>query len=305
MELPQIGVTGLGGPAGGRDINATMAGPLLKRGFCVGTNPCGFLGHHRLTGGGGCMANLGGDRPHGVSSGLPGFNVATVDKENLHKPPSTICLVWRGCSTRGHAGVGGKGPPLHVCSRPESGGSQRMYIRPQGSGYLGVDPPLTVGQAMEALQGGSGFPGATTVRGAASLWPNRALEWGSGKYTQRQSCHSPRYAGWGKYRRFDDRTSPRWGSCTMESKETTARSHDAWDRTRRHGFHGSAGSPSVRHRRWGVLRTSKWVWSSSCRGEARWHAWRRAGATYLRWLGLPWRHLLWWGRWHSIKIAHL
>ena len=39
--------------------------------------------------------------------------------------------------------------------------------------------------------------------------------------------------------------------------------------------------------------------------EARWHAWRRAGATYLRWLGLPWRHLLWWGRWHSIKIAHL
>ena len=41
------------------------------------------------------------------------------------------------------------------------------------------------------------------------------------------------------------------------------------------------------------------------RAEARWHAWRRAGATYLRWLGLPWRHLLWWGRWHSIKIAHL
>ena len=41
------------------------------------------------------------------------------------------------------------------------------------------------------------------------------------------------------------------------------------------------------------------------RGEARWHTWRRAGATYLRWLGLPWRHLLWWGRWHSIKIAHL
>ena len=41
------------------------------------------------------------------------------------------------------------------------------------------------------------------------------------------------------------------------------------------------------------------------RGEARWHAWRRAGAAYFRWLGLPWRHLLWWGRWHSIKIAHL
>ena len=41
------------------------------------------------------------------------------------------------------------------------------------------------------------------------------------------------------------------------------------------------------------------------RGEAGWHSWRRERATYLRWLGLPWRHLLWWGRWHSIKIAHL
>ena len=27
--------------------------------------------------------------------------------------------------------------------------------------------------------------------------------------------------------------------------------------------------------------------------------------TYLRWLALPRRHLLWWGRWHRIKIAHL
>ena len=41
------------------------------------------------------------------------------------------------------------------------------------------------------------------------------------------------------------------------------------------------------------------------RGEARWNASRRAGATCLRWLVLPWRHLLAWGRWYSIKIAHL
>ena len=41
------------------------------------------------------------------------------------------------------------------------------------------------------------------------------------------------------------------------------------------------------------------------RCSARWHSWRRAGATYLRWLGLPWRHLLWWGRWRNIKVAHL
>ena len=44
-------------------------------------------------------------------------------------------------------------------------------------------------------------------------------------------------------------------------------------------------------------------WSERC--AARWNSRRRAGATYLRWLGLPWRHLLWWGRWHNIKIAHL
>ena len=38
------------------------------------------------------------------------------------------------------------------------------------------------------------------------------------------------------------------------------------------------------------------------RGEARWHAWRRAGATNLRWLGLPWRHLLWWGDGTASKL---
>ena len=42
----------------------------------------------------------------------------------------------------------------------------------------------------------------------------------------------------------------------------------------------------------------------SIRAEARWHAWRRAGATYLRAFGLPWRFLCWWGRWASVKMAH-
>ena len=41
MELPQTGMTGFGGPAGGRDINATTAGPLPKGGACAGTHPCG------------------------------------------------------------------------------------------------------------------------------------------------------------------------------------------------------------------------------------------------------------------------
>ena len=40
------------------------------------------------------------------------------------------------------------------------------------------------------------------------------------------------------------------------------------------------------------------------RPEVRWHAWRRAGACYLRTMGLPWRFLCWWGRWESLKTAH-
>ena len=201
-----------------------------------------------------------------MPSGLPGFNVATVGKENLHEPPSTICPVRGRRSAGGHEGVGGKGPPLHVCQALESGGSQRMYIRPQGSGHLGVDPPLTVGQAMEALQGGSGFPGATTIRGARpppAYGTNRAPGWGSGRYTQQRSCPSPRWARWGKYRRFDDRTSPRWGLRTKESKETIAKSRDACGCTRRHGPHGSAGSPLVRHQRWGVQQGSRVICTHS------------------------------------------
>ena len=166
MELPKTRVTGLGGPAGGRDINATTAEPLLKGGACAGTHPCGCLGRHRLAGGGGCMANLGRDRPHGVPSGLSGFNMAAIDTKNPDEPPSTICPIRGRCPARGHAGVGGTGPALHVCPGPKGGGGQRMHIRPQGSGYLGVHPPPAMGQAVENFKGGSGFPGKTTVQRA-------------------------------------------------------------------------------------------------------------------------------------------
>ena len=36
----------------------------------------------------------------------------------------------------------------------------------------------------------------------------------------------------------------------------------------------------------------------------RWHSWRRAGAAFLRFRGLPWRYLCWWGRWASVRMAH-
>ena len=41
------------------------------------------------------------------------------------------------------------------------------------------------------------------------------------------------------------------------------------------------------------------VYASYC-----WHSWRRAGAAFLRWKGLPWRHLCSWGRWASVRMAH-
>ena len=34
------------------------------------------------------------------------------------------------------------------------------------------------------------------------------------------------------------------------------------------------------------------------------HSWRRAGASFLRFLGLPWRYLCWWGRWAVVRMAH-
>ena len=37
----------------------------------------------------------------------------------------------------------------------------------------------------------------------------------------------------------------------------------------------------------------------TARPEVRWHAWRRAGACFLRTMGLPWRFLCWWGRWET------
>ena len=82
-----------------------------------------------------------------------------------------------------------------------------------------------------------------------------------------RSCPSPRYAGWEKYRRFANRTSPRWESRTKGSNETIAKSRGDWDHTRRHGLRGSAGSPMVRRQRWDERRTSKLVWPSCCRGQ--------------------------------------
>ena len=118
-----------------------------------------------MAGVGGGMANPGRDRPHGVSSGLSSFNMAASDPKNLYEPPSTIRPVWGHCPPEGHAGVGGKGPALHVCTGPEGSGGQRMHIRPQGSGYFGVDPPPAVGQAVENFKAAVDSPGQRQLGG--------------------------------------------------------------------------------------------------------------------------------------------
>ena len=99
-------------------------------------------------------------------------------------------LIRGRCSAWRHAGVGGKRPPLHVCPGPESSGSHRMYIRPQGGGHLGVDSPVIVGRAMETFKGGSGFPGTTTVWGTAPPPAyGRVVHQGGGVKNIRSSDH--------------------------------------------------------------------------------------------------------------------
>ena len=222
-----------------------------------------------MAGFGGGMADPRRDRPHGVSSGLFGFDMAASDPENLYEPPSTIRPVRGHRPAEGHAGVGGKGPALHVCTGPEGSGGRGMHIRPQSSGYLGVDPPPPcsgtgcgefprrrwIPRDNDSLEGPT----------CSSSWPNHAPGQGSGKSMPQRSYPSPRYAGWVKYHPSAGRTSPRWELRTRGSSGTIARSHD-WDRTRRPGLRGSAGLPPVRHQHWDGQRISKWVRPSSCRG---------------------------------------
>ena len=144
---------------------------------------------------------------------------------------------------------------------------------------------------------------------SSSSWPNHAPGWGSGKFMLQRSCPSPHYAGWEKYRRFADRTSPRWESRTRGSNETMAKSQGDWDHTRRHGLHGSAGSPLVRRQRWDEQRTSTWVWPSSCRGRTEERPDGMPGGEQVQPPSVGWDcrggTSCGGGRWHSIKIAHL
>ena len=71
-----------------------------------------------------------------------------------------------------------------------------------------------------------------------------------------------------------------------------------WLRKTHAGREVLVGSPSVLEE--GMAR----LLQGSVYASYRWHSWRRAGAAFLRWKGLPWRHLCWWGRWASVRMAH-
>ena len=132
---------------------------------------------------------------------------------------------------------------------------------------LGWIPPLQWDRLWRLSKAAVNSPGQRQFGGPdlLQLMAESCTRVGEWKYTQQRSCPLPRCAGWGKYRRFDDRTSPRWGLRMRASSETIARSHDALGCTRRLGLYGSAESPQVRRQHWDVQRTSKWVWPSFCK----------------------------------------
>ena len=167
LELPQAGVTGLGGPAGGRGINATTAGPLPGGGG----------------GGGGALA------PTPVASQdvieWPALVEAWQilgETDPTECPAACLVSTWRPATRRTYtshlrrfAQFGGTVQPKHMQALAEkvllsmfAQGQKAAAARGcisalKAVATLGWIPPLAMGQAVENFQGGSGFPGTTTV----------------------------------------------------------------------------------------------------------------------------------------------
>ena len=235
---------------------------------------------------------------------MPGFNVQTVDKENLHEPPSAMCPVRERCPTGGNACGGGKGPPLHVCPGPESGGSQRMHIRAPGIGYLGD-------RLWRIFKAPVGSPGRRQLGGPDLLQLMAESCSGVGEC----KIYAAAVLSFATLCRVGEILSLRRSNVSKVGITYQGIKRDHRQITRRVGPYAQAWATWLRRIALGEapalgratdleMGMAKLLQGTD-RGEARWQPWRRAGATYLRWLGLPWRHLLWWGRWHSIKIAYL
>ena len=308
MELPQLGVTGLGGPAGGRDSNATTAGPLPKRGVCVGTNPCG---------------------PRLSSTGrrwwMHGKSRVRPTPRNAQRP------VWfqRGDCRQGEPTRATFGD-LPSSEAPFNRGTCRRWRKRSSSPCLPRarsrrQPEDAYPPSRRWLPWGGSPPYSGTGYGGSPRrrWIPRGNDSSGGPDLQLMAESCSRVGEWKIYAAavLSFATLCRVGKISSLRRSNISkvgityqgikRDHrqimwrpyaQAWASWLRRIAPGEAPALGrAANLETGMAK----LLQGTDRGEARWHACRRAGATYLRWLGLPWRHLLWWGRWHSIKIAHL
>ena len=272
MELPQAGVTGLGGPAGGRDINATTAGPLPKGGGLCSHPPL-WLPRTSSTSRRWCMHGKSWERPTPRSARRPVWF-----QHGGHRHEEPIRATFGDSPNSGAVSSQGTCRPWLKRSCSPCLPRARRRRRPEDAYPLsrqwlpwGGSPPCNGTGCGEFLRRQWIPRDSDSSEGPtySSSWPNRAPGWGSGKSMPRRSYPSPRSAELEKYRRFADRTSPKWESRTRGSSATIARSRDDLGHTRRHGLRGSAGSRPVRRQHWEEQRISKWVWPSSCRGPTQ------------------------------------
>ena len=265
MELPQAGVTGLGGPAAGRDVNATTAGPLPGGGgggAALAPTPVASQDVIEWPALVEAWQILGETDPTECPAACRRHKEpirATFDDSPSSAALSSrrTCKRWRkrSCS-----------PCLHGARRqrrPEDAyPPSRQWLPWGGSAPCNGRGCGEFPRRQWIPRDNDSSEGPT----CSSSWPNRAPGRGSGKSMLQQSYPSPRSVEWVKYRPSAGRTSPRWELCTKGSSETIATSDDDWGRTRRPGLCGSAGSHPVRRHHWDGQRISKWVWPSSCRG---------------------------------------
>ena len=196
---------------------------------------------------------------------------------------------------------------------PESIDKHHTHIRYETSSWgvpwVGSPPYSGTGYAGSPrrrwLPGGNDSSGGPT---SFSLWLNRASGWGTGIYAAADLSFTTlcRVGEISSPRRLKiSKVGSTYQRIQRDHRQITrhlcpyAQAWASWLRRIASGEAPALGRAA--HLEMGRAK----LLQGTGRGEARWHAWRRAVATYLGWLELPWRHLLSWDRWHSIKMAHV
>ena len=246
-----------------------------------------------------------------MPSGLPGFNVETVDEENLHEPPSAICPV-QGRYPTGEMQALAEKVLLSMFAQGQKAAAARGCISAlKAVATLGWIPPLQRDRLWRISKAAVDSPGQRQSGGPDLLQLmaescSRVGEW---------KIYAAAVLSFATLCRVGEISSLRRSNISKVGITYQGIKRDHHQITRRLGPYAQAWASWLRRiapgeapalgRATDLEMGMAKLLQGTDRGEARWHAWRRAGATYLRWLGLPWRHLLCWGRWHSIKIAHL